>query len=177
MTDIDLLAERGSSALRAILARLATLTLGLVGGTLVIGIATYASGRLAFDAGSSWNWLGVIICVIPAFAAWLAAWRIWRVRRRAPQALLDLRDVLKDQELRSRMGTLIDYDTQQPIVSSSKSLYGVYSQVKTHNADWPALADSLKAITTVPGLVALAIVGTVGVGLLGGFLLLVGLLS
>lgn len=175
--DIDFLAQRGSTALRAILSRLALLTLGLVGVTLLVAVATYASGVLAFDDGSSWPYIGVVICVGPVILAYVAWFRIFRVRRRAPQALLDLRNVLTDDKLRSQMTTLIDHDTKQPIVTSSRSFVGVYQQIQSHGADWPALVDSMRAVTTVPGLIALSLIGTVALSMLGAVLLIVGLLG
>lgn len=175
MTDVELLATRASDGLRVILGRLASLTFGLVVGAGLIGVAAWASGLLAFD-GSVWPVGGAVLCMLPAAAALLAWWRIKRTQRVAPAALHDLRIALADQQSRSSMDVLVDMDSGQRVITSSKSVTGVLQELKQRQRDWPALVATLSAVASVPGLVALSIVGTIGVGALGTILLIIGLL-
>lgn len=175
MADVELLATRASDGLQALLARLASLTLGLVGLSLVVGAATYATGLWATD-GSMWTVVGLIICGLPVIWSALAWWRIKRTQRLAPGALVDLRDVIGDHQSRGAMGVLIDHDTQQPIVSTVRSLSAIRADLSSRQTDWPALWATLAAATTVPGLAALAVLGTLVVGVVGTVLLLAGLL-
>jgi len=175
MTDVELLATRASDALRVILARLATLALGLVAVAGAIGVAAWGSGLLATD-NNIWPVAGFVLCLLPAGAAALAWWRIKRTQRAAPAALGDLRAVIADRQSRPAMDVLIDVDSGQRIITTSRTMTGLLTELQDRQADWPALVDTLRAVTTVPGLVALAVVGMVGVGALGTILLIVGLL-
>jgi len=176
MTDVELLATRASDGLRTLLGRLASLAFGLVIVSGLIGLAAYASGFLAFDT-NAWPVVGAVICLFPAAAALLAWWRIKRTQRVAPAALNDLRAVIADQQSRPAMDVLIDMDSGQRIVTTSRSMTDLLRQLKARQTDWPALVDTITAVTTVPGLVAIAILGVIGVGALGTVLLLIGLLS
>jgi hypothetical protein len=73
------------------------------------------------------------------------------------------------------MGVLIDGDTQQPIISTARTLTGLRAQIASRHDDWPALTSTLWAATTVPGLAALAVIGMLMVGALGTVLAIIGL--
>ena len=176
MTDVELLATRASDGLRTLLGRLGTLTFGLVVVCAAIGTASYASGFLATD-GDAWPIIGAVICFLPAALALLGWWRIKRAQRVAPTALHDLRTVIADQQSRPAMGVLIEMDAGSRVVSTSRTMSGVLQELKSRRQDWPALVETLSAAATVPALIALAIVGMIGVGALGTVLLLIGLLS
>lgn len=175
MADVELLATRASDGLQALLARLASLVGGLVVVALLIGAATYATGLWATN-GSTWIVVGAIICSLPVLWSVLAWWRIKRTQAVAPAALADLRSVIGDHQARGAMDVLIDHDTQQPIVSTVRSLSAIRADLQTRGTDWPALMQTLAAATTVPGLAALTVLGLVAVGGIGTVLLLSGLL-
>lgn len=175
MADVELLATRASDGLRLLLARLASLTLGLVVVAAIIGVATFATGLWATDGGV-WPVVGGIIGGLPVLWAGLAWWRIKQTQRLAPAALDDLRAVIGDHQSRGSMGVLIDHDTQQPIVATVRTLSAVRADLSARQTDWPALWQTLAAATTVPGLAALAVLGTVVAGAVGTVLLLAGLL-
>ena len=67
---------------------------------------------------------------------------------------------------------LIDYDTGQTVVASSKSFTVLRGELGLRSRELPALYAGVRAITSVPALAAIAVLGIVGVGLLGTVLLL-----
>jgi hypothetical protein len=75
------------------------------------------------------------------------------------------------------MGPLFDHDTQQPLGASMKSLGGIREELKRRRKELPALFSTVHAMVTVPGLAALAVVGTLLLGLIGTVMLIVGLLG
>lgn len=175
MADVELLATRASDGLKALLARLASLAGGLAVAALVVSAATYATGLWATEGGT-WTVVGAIICALPVLWAGLAWWRVKRTQAVAPAALDDLRAVIGDRQARGAMDVLIDHDTQQPIVSTVRTLSTIRADLEVRGTDWPALMQTLGAASTVPGLAALTVLGIVVVGGIGTILLLSGLL-
>ncbi len=175
MADVELLATRASDGLTTLLSRLASLARGLAIAALIVGAATYATGLWATD-GTTWTVVGAIICALPLLWAVLAWWRVKRTQAVAPAALQDLRAVIGDHQARGAMDVLIDHDTQQPIVSTVRTLANIRADLQARGTDWPALMQTLAAASTVPGLAALTVLGIAVVGGIGTILLLAGLL-
>ena len=72
---------------------------------------------------------------------------------------------------------LIDYDTGEPLASTAKSFEPLRSDLQTRRRDLPALYFGVRAITAVPALAAIALLGTLAVGALGTILLIGGLID
>ena len=60
--------------------------------------------------------------------------------------------------------------------SSSKTFTGVRTELASRSRELPALWAGVRAITSVPGLAAIAVLGMLAVGLLGTILLISSLL-
>ena len=176
MPELDRVAERTSTALHGTLGRLSRLVRGLCVGAFVVGAATYAT-LLWVTTGDEWILLGLVICAAPFVAGLLAWWRVTRTLAVAPKALDDLRAVLRDRQTASSMGLLFDHDTQQPLGAATKSLGGIREELKRRRKELPALFSTVHAVVTVPGLAAVAVVGTLLLGMIGTVMLIVGLLT
>lgn len=174
--ETDVVVRRVSSALQLTLTRLSRLAFGVAVVAAVVGAATFATGWWVFPNNrSTWVVLGGLVCLIPVGAALFARLLLRVTAKHAPQLIDNVRTFLGGSSPASR--ALIDYDSGQPVIASSKSFTGLRSELKDRGRELPALWAGVRAITSVPGLAAIAVLGIVGVGLLGTVLLISGLVG
>jgi hypothetical protein len=176
MADLDRVAVRVSDGLRNTLSRVNTLALGIAAITAVIGLATFATGWWIFDGSRPvWIVLGGALCFGPTVAA-LAAWVSVRITvKLAPALLSDVRTLMRDS--RGAADVLINYDTGERLANTAKSFGTLRLDLRERRKDLPALYAGIRAITLVPGLAAIALLGTLVVGALGTILLIGGLID
>jgi hypothetical protein len=176
MADLDLVASRVSDGLRSTLSRISTLALGIAGIAAVIGVATFATGLWIFDGSRpAWIVIGGVVSIGPTLAA-LIAWFYVRATVKVASALVgDVRTVLDDSHDAAQV--LIDYDTGERLASTARSFDLLRLDLKERRKELPALYTGLRAICSVPGLAAIAILGTLVVGALGTVLLIGGLIN
>ena len=172
---IEQVAISASDGLRATLGRLASLVGAVILVTAVVGAATFATGMWVFDGSTGWMVLGGVICLIPVGAA-IVAWIFVRgAAKAAPQLLDDARTFLRSAGTAS--GVLLDHDSGVALGMQDKTMGGLRRELLDRRRELPALFAGVRAITSVPGLAAIAVLGTVGVGLLGTILLIGGLID
>jgi hypothetical protein len=173
----ELQVRTASDGLQLTLRRLASLAGGIARLALVIGIATFATGLWIFQGTGRPKWIiiGGLLCAGPVVAAALAAWRVRRTADHAPRLMDDVRGFTKGASESARV--LFDYDTGQPVAMTAKNLASLRADLDLRRKDFPALAAGVKAITTVPKLVALSVLGIAATGLLGTILLIGGLID
>ena len=174
MADLDRVALRVSDGLRKTLSKVNTLAIGVTSVAAAIGAATFATGMWVFDRSRpTWIVLGGALCLLPAAAAVLAWFFVRATIKVAPALLGDVRTALADA--RSPANVLIDYDSGERLATNNKTLGALQVHLKEHRKDLPALYLWIRAISSVPGLVAIAVLGTLGIGALGTILLIAGL--
>lgn len=172
----DVVARRIGDGLQLTLRRLATLAGGIAVIAALIGLATFATGWWVFDASTGWLVVGGVICLVPALAA-AAGWGIVRAGAHwAPRLVNDIGVFLAGPATPASK-VLIDYDSGQPVVVSARRFGPVRTELETRKADLPALYFGARAISYVPALAAIAVIGMIGVGMLGTLLLLGGLID
>lgn len=176
VADLDRLAAHTSDGLRRTLERLQSLVAVVVLITLVIGAATFATGWWVFDAGTGWLVVGGIICFVPFIAGVLGWWFVRATASAAPRLIDDVRAFLRGGPSPAS-GVLIDHDSGVALGTQARSLSSVKSEVRRRRLELPALWLGVRAITGVPGLAAIAVVGTLVVGALGTVLLIGGLID
>jgi hypothetical protein len=180
MADLDRVAVRVSDGLRRTLSTISKLALGIAAGTFLVGLATFATGWWVSDGSPSWIVIGAAICFIPTAAA-LLAWFYVRCTVNVAPALLDnVRTVLNEsrsKESRAPADVLIDYDTGQTLTTTAKSFEPLRVDLQSRRRDLPALYFSVRAVTAIPRLAAIALLGTLAVGALGTILLIAGLIG
>jgi hypothetical protein len=176
MADLDRVAVRVSDGLRKTLSRISSLALGIAAIAAIIGVATFATGLWIFTGSRPvWIVIGGAVCLAPAAAA-LLAWFYVRVTLRVAPALLDnVRTLLEGSQ--NAANVLINYDTGERLASTAKSFGGLQLDLKERRKELPALYLGIRAICSVPGLAAIAFLGTLAVGALGTILLIAGLLK
>jgi hypothetical protein len=172
---IEQVAISASDGLRATLGRLADLVGVVTLITAVIGVATFATGMWVFDGSTGWIVVGGIVCLVPVGAA-IIAWLFVRgAAKAAPRLLDDARTFLRSAG--SASAVLIDHDSGVALGMQAKTMGGLRRELLDRRKELPALFVGVRAITSVPGLAAIAVLGTVGVGLLGTILLIGGLID
>ncbi len=172
---IEQVAISASDGLRTTLGRLANLVGVVIVVTAVIGAATFATGLWVFDSSTGWIGLGGLICLIPIGAAVVAWFFVRGAARAAPRLLDDAREFLRSAGTAS--GVLVDHDSGIALGMQAKTMGGLRRELLDRRKDLPALFAGVRAITSVPGLAAVAVLGTIGVGLLGTTLLIGGLID
>lgn len=175
MADLDRVAVRVSDGLRKTLSRIGRLALGMAVVAAVIGVATFILGLWVFSGSRpTWIVLGGAVCLAPIAAA-LVAWFFVRVTVKvAPTLVSNVRTLLESSH--NAANVLINYDDGARLASTAKSFGVLQSDLKDRRKDLPALYLGIRAIVSVPGLAAIAVLGTLAVGALGTVLLIAGLL-
>ena len=172
---VERLAEATSNGLRTTLGRLSNLVAVVVIIALVIGAATFATGMWVFDGSTGWIVLGGALCLLPIAAA-VTAWLFLRLTAKAaPRLLDDVRVFL--QSAGTAKGVLIDHDSGVALGMQAKSMGGLRRELNDRRKELPALFAGVRAITSVPGLAAVSVLGVLGVGALGTILLIGGLID
>ena len=173
--ETDVVVRRVSDGLQLTLNRLSSLATGVAVVAAVIGAATFATGWWLFpDSRTAWIIIGGMICLIPVGAALFARLLLRITAKYAPLLIDNVRTFLGGASPASRV--LIDYDSGHPVITSSKTFTGVRTELALRSRELPALWAGVRAITSVPGLAAIAVLGMLAVGLLGTILLISGLL-
>ena len=168
-------AQRIGDALRLTLRRLSSLAVGIAIVAAFVGTATFATGWWVFEGSIAWLVIGGAICLVPIAAA-ATAWLLLRITARFAPLLVDnVSTFLRGSSPASQ--ALIDYDTGQTVVASSKSFTVLRSELTPRSSELPALYAGVRAITSVPALAAISVLGIIGVGLLGTVLLIGGLID
>jgi hypothetical protein len=176
MADLDRVATRVSEGLRKTLSRISTLALGIAGIAAVIGLATFATGLWIFDGSRpTWIVIGGALSFGPTLAALLAWFYVRRTVKVAPALVGDVRTVLDESHGAAQV--LINYDTGERLASTAKTFGTLRLDLKQRRKELPALYAGVRAICSVPGLAAIAMLGTLVVGALGTVLLIGGLID
>ncbi len=176
MADLDRLATRTSDGMRRTLGRLQALIAIVVLITLVIAAATFATGWWVFEASTGWIVLGGLICAIPVVAAIVGWFLVRATASAAPRLFDDIRSLLSTGPS-AASGVLIDHDSGVALGMQARSFSSLKSELRQRRKELPALWVGVRAITGVPGLAAIAVLGTLAVGALGTVLLIGGLID
>jgi hypothetical protein len=164
-----------AGGIRTTLHRVAGLVRGVIALAVLVGLATFLTGWWVFDGSTGWIVIGGILCALPAAAAISGWWMVTRTARTATDLVSDVRTLLNTSPTSSEV--LIDYDSGENIAVTSRSLGGLTRELNTRRTELPALFAGVKAITRVPGLAAVAVLGMLLLGMFGTILLLVGLIG
>lgn len=174
--ETDVVVRQVSDGLLSTLRRLAGLAGGIAIVALLVGAATFATGMWIFDRSrGTWAVIGGIICLVPVGAAVIARFAIRSAAKHSPALIDDVRSFLGTAGNSAKV--LIDHDTGQPVAAYAKSFGSLKTELMEQRKELPALWAGVSAITRVPGLAAISVLGIVGVGALGTILLIGGLID
>lgn len=138
----------------------------------VVAVATFVTGLQVFDGDgrSVWLTLGLVLCAIPAGAALIGWWMVRGARVAAPALVDNVNSLLKTS--RDQAAVLIDHDSGRALGVNAKSLSGLRIELVARRKELPALFAGVRALTSVPGLAAVAVLGTLLLGITGTVLLI-----
>ena len=174
-SEIDIL--RASDGLQHILGKLAALAGGLATMAFVIGVATFATGLWIFDGGDRLPWIiiGGILCAAPVIAAVFARFLVTGAAKQAPALIANVREFYNSAHGAARV--LVDHDSRVSIGTYGRTFSGLRTELDDRRKELPALWAGIRAVTRVPGLAVITVVGMLGVGVLGTVLLIGGLID
>jgi hypothetical protein len=176
MADLDRVAIRISDGLRTILSRVGTLALGMAAIAALVGTATFCTGLWIFDGSRpAWVVIGGTLSFAPTVAALVAWFYVLRTVKVAPALVADVRTLL--DESHGAADILINYDTGERLTTTARTFGTLRPTLQERRKQLPALYAGVRAITSVPGLAAMALLGTLAVGALGTILLIGGLID
>jgi hypothetical protein len=175
--ETDVVVRGVSDALQNTLRRLSSLATGVALVAALISAATFATGLWIFQGTGRANWvvIGGAICLVPVVAAVMARFLMRRTARHSAELVANVRQFLDSSAGSAKV--LIDHDTGQPIATYSKGMSGLRVELDQRRKELPALWASVRAITSVPGLAAISVLGMLCVGALGTILLIGGLID
>lgn len=154
-TRLTSIADRASSVTRGV-ALLTTASVGLA----------YVVGLLVFPSPWRWVWagIGLVLCLIPAIAIWTAHRRLRRIPKTFTATVADVQTLMADVSVRKALYDLADRDPEQDRTSSlielGKELNTLRTVLAPKRETLTNLWSNITAITALPGLMALGVVGS-----------------
>lgn len=177
MADVDELARRTTALVTGLARKGMTLATGVAVLVLIVGGLSYLTGLAGLDgsARSLWTVLGLVMLVVAVGAPLLARWRLSSVSRRANELVGDIRTLIsRDADAQRVVIETVAVDERapsdvrdpRPVVYDSRQFNRLRTVTVKAN-DLRELPSALVAVTTFPGLLAIALLGVVVFGLLG----------
>jgi hypothetical protein len=179
LNEIEVLVNRTIRTIVQIAGKVTRFATILLAVAAAICVASFLLGIAALDGGieSVWIVLGIVFATLAVGAAFVARWRVGRVRKHVPAIAAEVRQLIADGKGQSQL--IIqefqndDDSTTGSAIVVSRRMYGLRGVVG-HGVEGSArLTDAVTAITSFPALALMAI----GISLVFGFLALVFLLA
>lgn len=147
----------------------------------VCGGLAYLVGALVFTGPWRIGWMivGLIPCFLPAWSLWKAYSRLRTATRSITQLPAALTSLAGDPNVRNAMAQLADSHedpSSASLVSLGKELTGLRSAVRSHRGQLTELWEAIVAVTTLPGLMAIGILGSFGLLIFSVVVVVVGLI-
>ncbi len=172
MSDIDGRVTRTISTLTLIADRVTRFSGKLLLGVAVVSIGSFLLGLAALEGGirNVWIVLGGAFGVIAVGAALVARWRIGGVRRQVPAIASEVRTLLTEGR-RDAVEVIEQFHTpaggeRDSVIVVSRSMSGLRGVARHGLAGSEHLLKAVTAITTFPGLAAMAVLISVVFALL-----------
>ncbi len=172
MSDIDGRVTRTISTLTLIADRVTRFSGKLLLGVAVVSIGSFLLGLAALEGGirNVWIVLGGAFGVIAVGAALVARWRIGGVRRQVPAIASEVRTLLTEGR-RDAVEVIEQFHApaggeRDSVIVVSRSMSGLRGVARHSLAGSEHLVKAVTAITTFPGLAAMAVLISVVFALL-----------
>lgn len=180
MANLQDIAQLASDRIGAVVARARPVARGVALLASACGGLAYLVGALVFRGGWRYGWLivGLVICAAPAWSLWQAFRRLRRATEALPRTAAQVQSLTGDRTVRDALYTLVEQpeDVQSaPLIALGKELNTLRSAVSPHRKELFDLWATITAVTTLPGLMALGIVGSFGLLIFSVVAVLVGL--
>ncbi len=166
MANLQSLADDVATRLTSIAARASSVTRGVgLLTTASVGLA-YVVGLLVFPSPGRWVWavVGLVLCAIPAVAIWTAHRRLRRIPKTFTETVADVQTLVADVGVRTALYDLVERDPEQDrtnsLIELGKELSTLRTALEPKRQALTNLWANITAITTLPGLMALGVVGS-----------------
>jgi hypothetical protein len=180
MADVEALARQMTALVTNVARRVMVITLGVALVTFIIGGLSYLTGLAGLEgsARSAWALIGGIMLVVAVGAPLLAWWRLSAVSKHASALVSEVGRLISRDPAAERV--VIDTVTVQPTPADGTRVPAIIEtrqfsrlrQTTLTASDLRELPGALRAITTFPWLLLIAIVLMLVFGVLG-FLFLI----
>jgi hypothetical protein len=180
MANLQDVAQLATDRIAAVIARARPMARGVALLSSATGGLAYLVGCLVFRGGwrTGWFFVGLVLCAWPAWSLWRAFRRLSRAAALIPTTAARLQALTSDAQVRDALYELVDRadDSQSaPLIRLGKDLLRLRSAVGKHRGQLMDLFQTISAITTLPGLLAVGIVGSFGLLIFSVVAVLVGL--
>lgn len=180
MANLKNVAQLATDHIAAVVDRARPVARGVALLASVTGGLAYLVGLLVFHGGWRFGWavVGLLICAGPAWALWTAFRRLRRAALAIPGIATKLQSLTGDRAVRDALYGLAENPqdaTSAPLTGLGKELVSLRSAVGGHRRELIDLWQTITAVTTLPGLLALGIVGSFGLLILSVVLVLAGI--
>jgi hypothetical protein len=182
MADVDELTRRTTTLVTGLATKAMRLAAGVAVVVLIVGGLSYLTGLAGLDgsARSLWTVLGLIMLVVAVGAPLRAWWRLAAVSKKASALAGDIRTLItRDADARRVVIETVAVDKPppaggrelRPAVYDSRQIHRLRT-VTVKASDLRELPGAIRAVTTFPWLLGLALLGVLVFGLLGFLFLL-----
>jgi len=181
MAQVPEIATIASEHVGAVIARARPIARGVALLSTACGGLAYLVGALVFTGSWRIAWLivGLFVCFLPAYSLWKASRRLQRAARSLISLPAALASLANDRNVREAMFVLADGKSDPenaPLIGLGKELLGLRTAVAAHRSELVELWETIVAITTLPGLLAIGIVGSFGLLIFSVVVVIVGLI-
>jgi hypothetical protein len=177
MADLDELSRRTATLVTTLARKGMSVATGVAVVVLVIGGLSYLTGLggLEGSARALWTVLGLAMLVVAVGAPLLARWRLSSVLRRTTELVGDIRTLITRDADAQRV-VIETVAVEEPLPSDVRDLrpvlydsrqFGRLRTVTVRADDLKELPAAMRAVTTFPLLLAVALLGVVVFGILG----------
>ena len=182
MAQVPEIAAIAGEHLGAVVTRSRPIARGVALLSTACGGLAYLVGGLMFSGSWRIAWLvvGLIPCFLPAYSLWKAVQRLQRAARSLASLPGALTSLANDRAVRDAMFALAESrsDPQDaPLIGLGKELLALRKAVERHRSQLVELWDTVVAITTLPGLMAIGIVGSFGLLIFSVVVVIIGLIA
>lgn len=180
MASLQDIAQLAGERIRLVIERARPIARGVALLASACGGLAYVVGALVLHGGWRIAWLvvGLVVCAAPAFALWTSFRRLRRATAWLPAAVAQLQALTTDRQARNALYELVERGEDPntaPLLSVGKSLNRLRKVVSSHRREMTGLWQTVNAVTTLPGLLVLGIVGSFGLLIFSVVVVLVGL--
>ncbi len=166
MAKVPEIAQLASDRLTAVIQRARPIARGVAVLSTSCGGLAYLVGVLVFSGSWRYIWLFVgLVCFLPSYLLWKAFSRLRRATRSISTLAGSLSSLVTDRPARDAMSQLAasseDPETA-PLISLGKELASLRTATESHRAQLVDLWQTITAVTSLPALMALGIIGSFG---------------
>ena len=180
VADVDTLARQMTLLVTGLARRVMVITLGVALVAFMVGGLSYLTGLAGLDgsARSAWTVIGAVMLIIAVGAPLLASWRLSTVSKHATELVTEIGRLISKDPAAEKV--VIDTVTVEPSPADGTRMpamietrqFSRLRQTTLTASDLRQLPGALRAVTTFPWLLLIAVVLTLVFGVLG-FLFLI----